>query len=74
MINIKLEVLDKAKKCLEKIDFTKETNYILNASTYKDAGVKIKKILPKIYIMGFNDAIKNKDNGEDNDKVKKSNK
>lgn len=74
MINIKLDVLDKAKKCLAKIDFSKETNYIIDASKYKDAGNRIKKILPKIYIMGFNDAIKNKDNGEDNDKFKKSNK
>jgi hypothetical protein len=62
MTNIKLEVLDRAKKCLKNVDFTKETNYIVRSSYDEDAGEKVKNILPNIYIMGFNDAINDIEN------------
>lgn len=62
MTNIKLEVLDRAKKCLENVDFTEETNYIVRNNINEDAGEKVKSILPKIYVMGFNDAINDIEN------------
>lgn len=67
--DVTLETLNKAKEYLKEIDFTEQARYITEVSQEQDAESKVKRILPNIYVMGFNDAIL--DNGGHNGSSKK---